>query len=56
MATYSVNVQGSFYKNFTFDGAYKLTDILTQIETDKANNTLTVDGTKPLDLEITPSA
>jgi hypothetical protein len=54
MATYSVNVQGSFYKNFTFDGAYKLTDILAQIEADKASNTLTVDNSKPLDLTITP--
>jgi hypothetical protein len=55
MTTYSVSVQGTFYKNFTFDGPYKLTDILVQIEADKASNTLTVDGTKPLDLSITPA-
>ena len=55
MATYSVNVQGSFYKNFTFDGPYKLADILSQIESDKESNTLTVDETKPLNLSVTPA-
>ena len=55
MTTYNVNVQGTFYRTFEFDGAYNLSDILVQINADKASGALTVDESQPIAVSVTPT-
>ena len=56
MATYNVNVQGTFYKTFEFDGeGYDLPTILSQIDADKKSGALVVDDTQPVGVSVTPA-
>jgi hypothetical protein len=55
MTTYNVSVQGTFYKTFEFDGAYNLSDILIQINADKASGDLVVDESQPIAVSVVPA-
>jgi hypothetical protein len=54
MTTYNVNVQGTFYKTFEFDGeGYDLPTILAQVNADKVSGDLIVDESQPIGVSVT---
>jgi hypothetical protein len=56
MTTYNVNVQGTFYKTFEFDGeGYDLNAILAQVNADRESGDLVVDQSQPVGVSVTPA-